>query len=99
MGKIAEQYADYVVITDDNPRHEDPKSIIADILTGLTMDSAAVIEHNRRQAILHAVTSASLEDIVLVAGKGHERYQQIGDEKIPFDDAIEVRFALSSYER
>lgn len=95
MGKIAEEYADYMVITDDNPRHEDPKSIVADILTGLTIDSTAVIEHNRRQAILHAINGAGFQDMVLVAGKGHERYQQIGDEKIPFSDVVEVKFALN----
>ncbi len=96
MGKIAEQHADYVIITDDNPRHENPKSIVADILLGLAIDSAVVIEHNRRLAILHALTSANAGDIVLIAGKGHERYQQIGDEKIPFSDAVEAQLVLKA---
>lgn len=97
MGKIAEEYADYVVITDDNPRHENAKLIVADIVRGLAVDSAAVIEHDRRMAIVHAITCANSGDIVLVAGKGHELYQQVGDEKIPFNDVVEAQLALSVY--
>lgn len=96
MAKIAEEYADYVVITDDNPRHENAKLIVADIIRGLNIDSTAVIEHDRRKAILHAITSANSGDIVLVAGKGHELYQQVGDEKIPFNDVAEAQLALNS---
>lgn len=96
MGRIVEKYADNVVITDDNPRHEVPAAIVQDILTGLAMNSSAIIEHDRRQAIRHAVNGAKPNDIIVIAGKGHEHYQQIGDEKFPFSDRVEVLLALET---
>lgn len=94
MGKIAEKYADQVVITDDNPRHEDPKAIIADILRGLQNPENAVVEHDRRRAITHVLDCARSGEIVLIAGKGHETYQIIGDNVDPFSDAFEVQLLL-----
>jgi UDP-N-acetylmuramoyl-L-alanyl-D-glutamate--2,6-diaminopimelate ligase len=95
MGKIAERYADRVIITDDNPRDEDRRDIIAEILTGLTRPQQAIVEHDRRRAIAHAIECAQAGDIVLVAGKGHENYQIIGKEKLPLSDGVEVQLCLS----
>lgn len=87
MGEIAGQYSDIAVVTSDNPRTENPLLIINDILCGMEKSKAriAVIE-NRRQAIEFALSKAKKGDTVLLAGKGHETYQIIGTEKIPFDE-------------
>lgn len=87
MGEIAGQYSDIAVVTSDNPRTENPLLIINDILCGMEKSKAriAVIE-NRRQAIEFALGKAKKGDTVLLAGKGHETYQIIGKEKIPFDE-------------
>lgn len=95
MGSIVERYADQLIITDDNPRHEDPKQIVSDILQGIQSPVHAVIEHDRRRAIAHAVSCAQPDDIILIAGKGHETYQLVGDEKEPFNDALEVQKLLA----
>lgn len=95
MGQIAMRYADEIVITDDNPRHEDPRKIIRDIISGLpALMPNTVIEHDRRRAIRHAISCAQVEDIILIAGKGHETYQIVGDEKQPFSDLLEVQKIL-----
>ncbi len=87
MGEIAGKYSDVAVVTSDNPRTENPLLIINDILCGMEKSKArlAVIE-NRRQAIEFALSKARKGDTVLLAGKGHETYQIIGTEKIPFDE-------------
>lgn len=95
MGQIVEQYSDQIIITDDNPRFEDAKSITDDIMGGLLCPWAAEIEHDRGQAIAHAIQSAGPGDIVLIAGKGHEDYQWIGHNKFAFNDAEQVRLQLS----
>jgi len=84
MGRIAEQLADAVIITDDNPRYEDPAEIRAEIIAGMTEATQEIAD--RRQAINVAWQLADKGDIILIAGKGHEVSQQIGDLKIPFDD-------------
>lgn len=94
MGKIAEQYADRIIITDDNPRGEDPRQIVSEIFQGLEEPGKAVIEHDRRRAIEHAISCAQPNDIVLIAGKGHETYQVIGESVEPFNDAVEVQKLL-----
>lgn len=94
MGRIAQQYADHVVVTDDNPRHEVPQVIIQEILGGMNNPVQAVVQRDRRKAIEHAIQQAGPEDIVLIAGKGHETYQQIGDQKRPFSDITEVLLQL-----
>jgi UDP-N-acetylmuramoyl-L-alanyl-D-glutamate--2,6-diaminopimelate ligase len=86
MGEVAETLADRVVVTDDNPRHEDGDAIVAEILAGLREPGRAAVERNRARAIALAVGEARPGDIVLVAGKGHEPYQQIGDLRLPFSD-------------
>lgn len=96
MGAIAERYADNIIITDDNPRNEDPKEIVQGILQGLTEQNKAIVEHDRRRAIFHAISCAQQEDIILIAGKGHESYQEIGNKRNPFNDIIEARLALEN---
>lgn len=97
MGRIAEQWADVIVITDDNPRHESADAIIEDILSGMRDRSAAIqVVRDRHAAISAALHAAMPDDIVLVAGKGHEEYQEIGDERVPFSDRESVRSLLES---
>ena len=97
MGQVAGRWSDYVVVTSDNPRTEDPQRIINDILPGLTAaiseDSYTVIPE-RAEAIRFALKNAKEGDIVVIAGKGHETYQIIGQEFIPFDDREVARQAL-----
>ncbi len=92
MGRIAERLADAVIVTDDNPRHEPPEKIIGDILAGMTQPPRVI--RDRRAAIAAALAAASTDDIVLVAGKGHEDYQQIGDTRLPYSDGQTVQELL-----
>jgi UDP-N-acetylmuramoyl-L-alanyl-D-glutamate--2,6-diaminopimelate ligase len=94
MGAIAESRADAVVVTDDNPRHEDGAAIVREILTGMQEPGKAVVERERATAILKAIRDAGWGDLVLIAGKGHEDYQQFGDLKLPFSDLEHARSAL-----
>jgi len=87
MGKAAEQYADKVVITDDNPRSEDSALIVKDILSGITYPETVLVEHDRKTAITYAITHAKASDIILIAGKGHEKYQDIHGVKYDFSDS------------
>ncbi|MBC7983438.1 MAG: UDP-N-acetylmuramoyl-L-alanyl-D-glutamate--2,6-diaminopimelate ligase [Candidatus Obscuribacterales bacterium] len=86
MAAIAAQYADVVIVTDDNPRMEDPSSIVADILRGLPAPHSAIVERDRGLAITHALQIAKPSDLVLIAGKGHEDYQIIKRERLHFSD-------------
>ncbi|WP_075182233.1 UDP-N-acetylmuramoyl-L-alanyl-D-glutamate--2,6-diaminopimelate ligase [Pantoea sp. 1.19] len=86
MGAIAEQFADITVITDDNPRSEDPAAIVSDILSGLLDPGRARVVSGRAQAVTNAVMQAQPDDIVLVAGKGHEDYQIIGQRRLDYSD-------------
>ncbi|MDD3594725.1 MAG: UDP-N-acetylmuramoyl-L-alanyl-D-glutamate--2,6-diaminopimelate ligase [Candidatus Gastranaerophilales bacterium] len=96
MGAISEQLADISIVTSDNPRSEDPQQIITDILSGInSLDSTKImVEIDRHSAILLASKQAQPDDIVVVAGKGHEDYQILKDKTIHFDDAREVREAF-----
>ncbi|MFS8893432.1 UDP-N-acetylmuramoyl-L-alanyl-D-glutamate--2,6-diaminopimelate ligase [Synechococcus sp. O70.1] len=94
MGRIAATWADQVIVTSDNPRTEDPQRILQDILAGIPGFPWAV-EVDRRQAIRLAILEAQPGDTVVIAGKGHEDYQILGTEKIPFDDREEAREALA----
>lgn len=91
MGRIASQYADVVILTSDNPRTEEPSSIIADIAMGVSARNNAITLIDRAQAIQYALQNASPQDVVLIAGKGHEAYQQIGHERFEFSDQDVVR--------
>jgi len=92
MGEVATRLADRVVITSDNPRSENPRAIIDEILAGVHPNYA--IEADRATAILHAISGAAQQDVVLIAGKGHETYQEIGGQRLPFDDAEVARAIL-----
>ena len=101
MGMVAARLSDVVVITSDNPRTEDPQRIIDEINLGAQQEvrqrGAAVLTiADRRDAILHAVTQASAGDLILVAGKGHEKSQDIGGRLLPFDDVAVAREALQA---
>ena len=90
MGAVAERLAKQVIVTDDNPRTEDPDRIVGDILAGLHNPGAVLVIRDRRAAIECALADAGADDIVLVAGKGHEDYQIIGTERLPFSDRMIV---------
>jgi len=104
MGAVAARLSDLVVITSDNPRSEDPDHIIEDIKRGIVpprdpgapprVTTPCVAIADRRLAIEHAIKSAKSGDLVLVAGKGHEKYQIIGERTLPFDDVDVARTAL-----
>ena len=94
MGELAQKLADHVVVTDDNPRLEDGGAIIAQILSGMSAPAAAHVERDRKRAIHRAIAGAGAEDVVLIAGKGHEDYQETGAGRIHFSDADAVNAAL-----
>lgn len=93
MGKVAETYADKVVLTDDNPRTELPEAIMADIKKG--MQRPAQVIHSRPEAIAYAIKQASEQDVVVIAGKGHEEYQEIQGKRWPMSDQKIVKDLLS----
>lgn len=100
MAKTAVKYADQAIFTSDNPRTENPDEIIDDMVNGLQEDETNYqVISDRRQAIHEAVNKASGEDVILIAGKGHETYQQIGQEKYDFDDRKVAIEAISSKEK
>lgn len=88
MGRIAEAYSDVVVVTSDNPASEDPEDIIAEIVGG--MSGQPLVFPEREEAVKYALTIAGSGDIVLLAGKGHETYQLIGEKKVPYSDRLAV---------
>ncbi len=94
MGAVATKFSDFTIITSDNPRHEDPQAIIAEILQGCTDSARFVVEPNRRSAIFYALAHAKPGDTVLIAGKGHERQQIFGSRVVEFDDCSIAREAL-----
>lgn len=96
MAAIAEQAADVVIVTDDNPRHENGDDIVADILAGFRHPERAIVLRDRAAAIAAAIGQAGNDDIVLVAGKGHEPYQDINGVQYPFDDTDVARAALEA---
>jgi UDP-N-acetylmuramoyl-L-alanyl-D-glutamate--2,6-diaminopimelate ligase len=95
MGRVAESLADEVVLTNDNPRFEDPLRILRDIQAGMARPDRAAVVPDRRHAIERAVTGASASDCVLVAGKGHETDQDFGSRRVRFSDFEAVRSALT----
>ncbi len=97
MGSIADSLADQIIVTDDNPRTEDPAAIRHDILRGMHGGDGDRIQEigDRRAAIQMAVSALASGDVLVVAGKGHETGQTIGDDVLPFDDAEELRIALA----
>jgi UDP-N-acetylmuramoyl-L-alanyl-D-glutamate--2,6-diaminopimelate ligase len=86
MGKLTERLADRIVVTSDNPRSEDPAAIIAAIVAGLSKPELATMIEDRATAIAWAIEQAEADDVVLIAGKGHENYQVLGDKRLDFSD-------------
>lgn len=95
MGAVAARLADCVVVTDDNPRGEDPAHITDEIMRGVGGKADVAVIHDRAAAIAHALAHAAVADVVLIAGKGHETYQQIGTQFLPFSDQAVVQRLLS----
>jgi len=95
MGEIAEQFADFVILTDDNPRFENPEKIIEQIMSGIQNQKTIQIIRNREEAILYAFSIANSGDFILILGKGHENYQEILGEKQQFSDFKAIRKALA----
>jgi UDP-N-acetylmuramoyl-L-alanyl-D-glutamate--2,6-diaminopimelate ligase len=93
MGAVVDQHADYAIVTSDNPRKEQPEAIVEDIKPGMRRGNYEVIL-DRREAIYKAVAMAEPRDIILIAGKGHENYQEFADRTVPFDDVAVAREAL-----
>lgn len=94
MGRIAKELSDRVIVTSDNPRTENPQAILSDITAGLTKDGSWMVLADRAHAIEQAIVGSEPQDIVLIAGKGHEEYQIIGHKKVPFSDASTARNVL-----
>ncbi|HUL45831.1 MAG TPA: UDP-N-acetylmuramoyl-L-alanyl-D-glutamate--2,6-diaminopimelate ligase [Steroidobacteraceae bacterium] len=94
MGRIAAELADDLIVTDDNPRTEDPARIVADIVAGVVRHTPLVVEHDRALAIRLSLARSVPDDVVLIAGKGHEDYQILGTERRPFRDQAVVIDAL-----
>ena len=95
MGKVAETHADTVILTDDNPRGESPTNIMTDILKGFLCPWAVEVVHDRTDAIMTAISNAMPGDVILIAGKGNESYQIIGDQRVIFNDKEKAEFLLN----
>lgn len=96
MAAVAEQHADQIVVTSDNPRSENPLTIISQIMLGLSHRDAVHVQADRAAAIAHVLTLAQARDVVLLAGKGHEAHQEICGVKLPFSDRDHAQAALSA---
>jgi UDP-N-acetylmuramoyl-L-alanyl-D-glutamate--2,6-diaminopimelate ligase len=95
MGQAASRLADRIVITSDNPRGEDPNAIIAAVVAGIA--GSCTVEPDRGQAIVAAIAAADAGDVVVVAGKGHERWQEIAGSRHPFSDAAVCTACLDAW--
>jgi len=92
MGRVASELSDLCIVTSDNPRSEEPLSIMRDVERGCSGDFVLVV--NRSQAIAMALREATAGDCVLIAGKGHEDYQEVNGERLHFSDVEQVLLAL-----
>jgi UDP-N-acetylmuramoyl-L-alanyl-D-glutamate--2,6-diaminopimelate ligase len=97
MGAVASRHADAIVVTSDNPRGEEPAAIIAEVVAGVTTAHEAI--EDRREAIARAIAQAEARDVVLLAGKGHETYQEVAGRRLPFSDTLEAERALAGWSR
>jgi UDP-N-acetylmuramoyl-L-alanyl-D-glutamate--2,6-diaminopimelate ligase len=96
MGKAVAEGSDFAIVTSDNPRTEDPKAILDDIVPGLAQARGVLIEIDRRKAIAAAIQMAQADDVILIAGKGHEDYQILGTARTPFDDRTVARELMAT---
>ena len=94
MAQAAESYSDHIIVTNDNPRTESPECIVDDIITGFSKVKP-IIEMNRASAIAYAIQKAAIDDVILIAGKGHENYQIVGTETLSFSDSEQVKQQLA----
>jgi UDP-N-acetylmuramoyl-L-alanyl-D-glutamate--2,6-diaminopimelate ligase len=97
MGAIAAEQSDLTIVTSDNPRHEDPLAIIEEVMAGIPRGAKVEKEADRGKAIARALSGARKDDVVLIAGKGHEEYQVVGDERIHFSDREVVEEFIRSH--
>jgi len=97
MAQVADELADLVILTSDNPRNEDPAQIIDEMRLGISNELKLIVEENRASAIQQAVNMASADDLILIAGKGHEEYQIVANKKIPFSDKQKAIESLEAY--
>jgi len=97
MGAVASRHADRIILTSDNPRSEQPQAIIAEIAAGVTGEYEVIAD--RREATAHAIRSAEAHDVVLLAGKGHENYQEVAEIRSPYSDISEAERALELWNR
>ena len=95
MGRVAAELADRVIVTDDNPRTEEPAHIVNDILTGMPNRRHVEVQFGRREALQKALQQAASDDVIILAGKGHENYQVIGQQRLPYDERAEVQALLN----
>ncbi|MCY1540441.1 UDP-N-acetylmuramoyl-L-alanyl-D-glutamate--2,6-diaminopimelate ligase [compost metagenome] len=95
MAAVAERQADHVVLTSDNPRNENPDAIISQALRGFTRVEAARVQVDRARAIAETIAQAAPQDVVLIAGKGHEEWQEIAGQRLPFSDKTHALDALA----
>lgn len=96
MAAVAEQHADQVVVTSDNPRSENPLAIISQVMLGLSHRDAVHVQADRAAAIAHVLSQAQPQDVVLLAGKGHESFQEVGGVRLPFSDRERAQAALNA---
>ena len=96
MAGAAEQGADTLVLTSDNPRNEDPATILAAMVAGLQRPDQARVQADRARAIAQALAEAGNADVVLLAGKGHEDYQEVRGQQLPFSDLLHAQAALKA---
>mgnify|MGYP001829244114 FL=1 len=96
MGRVAAELGDLVILTTDNPRSESPAAIIEDVKRGVPSPEAILVVPDRAEAITEAISRARPDDLVVIAGKGHETTQIIGDRVLEFDDRIEARYAMDA---
>jgi UDP-N-acetylmuramyl tripeptide synthase len=94
MAKVAEEFAHHLVFTSDNPRNEDPAQIIQNMVAGLINTTKLTVCIDRAQAIAQTIAKAKPQDVILIAGKGHETYQEIGASRLSFSDTAHAMAAL-----
>jgi UDP-N-acetylmuramoyl-L-alanyl-D-glutamate--2,6-diaminopimelate ligase len=97
MARSAEENADVVCLTSDNPRNEDPRLIVEQMLQGMQHPDKAEVQLDRSTAIAGSIAHAKSHDVLLIAGKGHETYQEVKGQKLPFSDADHVLLALQRW--
>lgn len=96
MGEVSGKLADFTIITSDNPRSEEPEAIIADIVTGLAPTGGSYVTiPDRKDAVRYAIRNGQPGDIIVLAGKGHEDYQEIKGKKYPMDERVMIREILA----